>query len=630
MVEGEVATSPRINLAGVSDFLIGSVRVRPARRQLLLRPDEVRSLEPRVMQVLVALAQAGGEVVSRDQLNELCWDGRVVGDDAVNRCILVLRRIARSIDPPPFEIETVPRVGYALKVPDGGLPAPASKSASEPAPAGAAKSIAVLPFANLTGDPDKEYLGDGIAEELITTLTRGSDLKVPARTSAFSYKGRNVDIRGIARDLGVGAVLEGSVRVAGQRIRVTVQLIDAASGFHLWSQNYDRDLGDLFAIQDELAANIAAILQAKLGVVSADAPDPQAYELYLQARGIASRGTPEALIRGLALHEQAIALDPRFARALGDLAGTLTLAIMIGVLPSGRRAEARARAEEAARLDPAYWAPPVILAGLDSLAGRWLEAEAGFRAGIALDPNEPMALQSMATHMLVPCGHLRRGLELARQAVRLAPADINMNLSCALVASLCGDREARDAHFQTAIMLGLPEERGEVQILRSKIAREAGRFDEAADHIAKIFRFLSLLMGEGNADIVGPVFAALAGRSDAQPASRAIRDFVAAADREEGLWRFPLLAGQMIQWQVMLGSIDGAFDVTDRLVAYWRRSGHLAYTHLALLWAEEMRHFRRDPRFQHLIRALGMLPFWERHGPPDGYQLSGDRLVERP
>jgi TolB-like protein len=179
-------------------------------------------------------------------------------------------------------------------------------------------SIAVLPFANLGGDKEQEYFSDGLSEEIINALAQIPGLKVIARTSAFAFRGKELDIREIAERLGVETVLEGSVRRSGNRVRITAQLITAADGSHLWSQRYDREMADIFAVQDEVAAAIAGVLQGKLGVQAAPrrrTPKPEAHEAYLKARHYNSKLTPEGLDRAKEFYEQAIALDPEFELA---------------------------------------------------------------------------------------------------------------------------------------------------------------------------------------------------------------------------------------------------------------------------------------------------------------------------
>ena len=189
-------------------------------------------------------------------------------------------------------------------------------------------SIAVLPFTNLSGDASKDYFSDGMSEELLNLLARVPGLKVASRTSAFAYKGRNVDIRQVGTELGVETVLEGSVRQAGDQVRITAQLIDTESGFHLWSETYDRKLEDIFAVQDEIAQAIVDRLRIQLAPEEqqlaqrekAPTQDVEAYELYLQARAIWKRRGEENLRRAIELYQAALGKDPAFARASAALA----------------------------------------------------------------------------------------------------------------------------------------------------------------------------------------------------------------------------------------------------------------------------------------------------------------------
>ena len=190
------------------------------------------------------------------------------------------------------------------------------------------QSIAVMPFTNLSGDPSKDYFSDGMSEELLNLLARVPGLQVAARTSSFAYKGREVDVREIGKELGVETVLEGSVRQAGDQVRITAQLIDAETGFHLWSETYDRKLADIFQVQDEIAKAIVDRLRIELAPAEQQAAQRQqvptqnveAYELYLQGRAIWKRRGEENLKRAIEFYQQAIARDsgirarPRRAR----------------------------------------------------------------------------------------------------------------------------------------------------------------------------------------------------------------------------------------------------------------------------------------------------------------------------
>jgi len=208
-------------------------------RQQLLQPQEV----PRLLDKSTLIAAV--------------WPNVVVEENNLNQVISALRRALGDGSGGRRFIITVPGRGYQFVAPVREVrDAISSHPPTVHAPAGDRASIAVLPFASLSSDPEKDYFGDGIAEELIHLLARVPGLKVPARTSSFAYKGRNVDVRQIARELGVGMLLEGSVRSAGDSIRVTAQLINAESGYHIWSQTFDRRFADVFKLQDELAGAI--------------------------------------------------------------------------------------------------------------------------------------------------------------------------------------------------------------------------------------------------------------------------------------------------------------------------------------------------------------------------------------
>jgi serine/threonine protein kinase len=250
-------------------------------------------------------------------------------------------------------------------------------------------SIAVLPFANMSGDKEQEYFSDGLAEEIINLLAQIPDLKVIARTSACAFKGQNTDIRRIAEALGVTSILEGSVRKAGSRIRVTAQLITANDGSHLWSQRFDREMDDVFAVQDEIAQAIAEALQVKLALrATKHKPSLPAYEAYLRYRYYQWGFTPESLQRARECLDQALALDPLFALPYVGLADIHIASAAVGGMTS-REAMPRARtlAQHALELDPDL---PEAHAMLGIVAGHyeldWKEAERRFHLAMAREP----------------------------------------------------------------------------------------------------------------------------------------------------------------------------------------------------------------------------------------------------
>jgi adenylate cyclase len=312
-----------IDLAHEPAFSLGVLRVVPSARETN-SPRGSDSVEPRVMQALVCLARAEGAVVSRDDLIQSCWGGRVVSEDAINRCIAKLRQLAENDGEPFFVVETVPRVGYRLSA--RGKPVIQEDQAPP-------TSLCVLPFANMSDEPQQEYFADGITDDIITDLHKISCLFVVARNTAFTFKGRNVDIIDAARQLKVTHILEGSVRKAGGRVRITAQLVDGATGGHVWAERYDRDLNDIFALQEEISHAIARALKLKLrpeedrSIGDRGTNNPEAYDFYLMARrfyGTGGEGENRSLEAVARLSKRATDIDPNYAHAWSLLGAAQT------------------------------------------------------------------------------------------------------------------------------------------------------------------------------------------------------------------------------------------------------------------------------------------------------------------
>ena len=289
-------------------------------------------------------------------------------------------------------------------------------------------SIAVLPFANMSADPENEYFSDGLAEEIINALTHVVGLKVIARTSAFAFKGKHEDVRRIADTLGVAHVLEGSVRKAGNRLRVTAQLIAAADGAHLWSERYERELTDVFAIQDEIALAITSALQVKLaGRAAEHTPGPAAHEAILRGRHHRQRGTPEGMIRARECYRQAIALDPKYAAPHAELA----LADFLATINGGGSTliEAadliRSEARLALALDPAETNPHAVLGGVAAaLDYDWSSAAEHFRKAVSGRSVSADSRWAHACLYLLALGRRREAMEEMRQAVDQNPLNV--------------------------------------------------------------------------------------------------------------------------------------------------------------------------------------------------------------
>jgi adenylate cyclase len=298
-----------------------------------------------------------------------------------------------------------------------------------PAGPSAFPSIAVLPFANLGGDPEHEYFADGITEDLITELSRFQELRVIARNSVMTYKGKPVRVQEVGRDLGVRYVLEGSVRKAGGRVRITAQLIDAATGHHLWAERFDRDLADIFEVQDEVTSRIVATLAGKLAeserrrARSGQTENLEAYDCVLRGRELWERFTPEANREARRLYEKAIELDPDYARAYGSLAWTYL------VEHSERWGDAEEqpleRALEFARrgvtVNPASHSNHLALGQVCLSKGLHEEALEALETAIALNPNDADGYVFLA-QALNRAGRPEEAIGLVEKAQRLNPA----------------------------------------------------------------------------------------------------------------------------------------------------------------------------------------------------------------
>jgi TolB-like protein len=230
----------------------------------LRRGPEPVALEPQVFDLLAYLVSNRGRVVSKDDLIKTVWRGRIVSDSALTTWLNAVRRAVNDSGAAQRVIRTVARKGvrFIAKVEEDGAALEAPAAAPEPSVVFRHKpSVAVLPFANLSGDPEQAYFADGIVEEIITALSRIRWLFVIGRNSSFRYKGQVIDVRRVGRELGVRYVLEGTVRKAGGHVRVTAQLIDAASRAHLWADRFDGSLEDVFELQDNVAASVAGVIE---------------------------------------------------------------------------------------------------------------------------------------------------------------------------------------------------------------------------------------------------------------------------------------------------------------------------------------------------------------------------------
>ena len=320
------------------------------------------------------------------------------------------------------------------------------------------KSIAVLPFVNMSSDPEQEFFSDGISEQVLDLLSRVPQLRVIARTSSFSFKGKDADIATIAQRLDVSHVLEGSVRKSGNRVRITAQLIRAADSSHLWSQTYDRELQDIFAVQDEIAA--AVVRQLKVALLGGELParsaatSLEAYNLYLKARYLFDQHTDQGMAKAAEYYQAALAIDPVYAEAWAGLAEAQSVRADEGYMDYAVGADqARAAAQRALELDPAM-AKAHFALGLVQFSHdwNWSAAEDSFNRAIALDPNEAKAL-SLAGSLAQILGRDADGIELCRQAVANNPIGAYERVQLGWALAQAGQLDDAEKEIRTALEL---------------------------------------------------------------------------------------------------------------------------------------------------------------------------------
>ena len=464
--------------------------------------------------------------------------------------------------------------------------APGHSTASE-------KSIAVLPFVDMSQHKDQEYFTDGLTEELIGLLTRVPELRVPARTSCFYFKGKQATISEIAQALNVAHVLEGSVRKAGNTIRITVQLIRVDTGYHLWSQTFDRTLVDIFKVQDEIAASVLKSLSATLLSASQPgrtaAPDSDAYQLYLRGHFHWNRRSPEELRKAIRFFEQAIALDPDYALAFTGLADCYSLlpiydrtAKATDTMPQAKTAILRALAIDD-NLSQAHASLGLILELFDF---DWVGAERQCQRAIELSPNSPVPHQWYG-ELLVNTGRCDEGLAEGRQAVELDPLSQVANL--ALGIQLNSARRYGDAVEQLQKTLTLGRNFADTHYFLFEAYANQGMYGEAVAAYAR----QKQLDGESAAEVDAfeDAFA-----KDSWPG------FLRARIRalEEKGQAGEAVADELASLCARAGDADRAFAWLEK--SYADRSARL--THLKV--DARYDNLRDDPRFADLLHRVGL------------------------
>jgi TolB-like protein len=365
-------------------------------------------------------------------------------------------------------------------------PRPASVPSSATVAAAPEKSIAVLPFVDMSEKRDQEYFSDGLSEELIDHLSHNPDLKVIARTSSFAFKGKNEDIRTIARTLGVANLLEGSVRKSGNQLRITAQLIRAVDGVDLWSESYERQLTDVFKVQQEIAVAVVKELQAKL-LPAPVAPNStprnmDAYSLYLRGQYFARRASDADVVQGVTILKQAIALEPSFAPAHYELAIAYLYIATFGSGEAGMLENARRENDEALRLDPTLRPALNMRANLAILDWNWPAVQAQLDNLLASGPHDSGAL-FRSGQLARALGHMDQALGYFRESLQLDPLSVMGHVQLSML--LDAMRRPADARAAAEAALAINPRATKANLLIALYDLEAGHTDAANAVIEK-------------------------------------------------------------------------------------------------------------------------------------------------
>jgi serine/threonine protein kinase/Flp pilus assembly protein TadD len=456
------------------------------------------------------------------------------------------------------------------------------------------RSLAVLPFANLSADKENEYFSDGLAEEIINALSRSPGLRVIARTSSFAFRGKEMDVRRIGTELNVESILEGSVRKAGNRIRVTAQLINAAEGHHLWSERYDREMTDIFAIQDEICQGIVDNLRVQLAAgyspVKRHTENVEAYNLYLKGRYHLDKWTPDGLAKSKEYFHQALALDPNYALAWAGLSLYWGLLGYFGYMsPKMANRQCSQAALKALKLDEILPAAHALLGEIKADAFDWKGSEREFRRALELDPESADIWEAYTYYYLAPMRRLDEAAAGTQRALKLDPLSPFLQFRLGLwyyymrqwdraVEQFHNSLEIDPHYFPAHIFGGLYQTHSE-------------KLDEAIQSftvVAQITGHSPFALG-----LLGYAYA-LAGRTD--EAQKLIEELRELAQK---IYVPPM----SFAWIFLgLGETDEAFDWLDKAVD--ECSGMVKHFHI-YPFSDPL---RSHPRFQGLLRKMNLEP----------------------
>jgi TolB-like protein len=575
----------------LDEVRLGSRTLQPGRQ--LLANGRREPIGKRALDVLSVLAEARGEIVTKDELLDAVWPGVTVEENALQVHIVALRK---ALGPEAERLRTIRGVGYVLQS-DGGADPPLADRpecipAAETAPSG--PSIVVLPFDNMSADPEQEYFADGMTEDIITDLSKVSALRVIARNSAFAFKGTHVDTAEVARRLNVTHVVVGSVRRSDRRLRVSAQLIDGQTNDHLWAERFDRDLADIFDVQDELTASIVNALKVKLlpserkGIEARSTHNAEAYDLYIRARALRATMQIDNIERSLDLYRQALALDPNFAIAWAGLASALIalLSLVPGFLdPRDEIDAALARARELAPNLPEVTASRTARCML----GRdW----SGLDECIATFARGHDANWSIHSHALLALGRAEEACEQQFRVWRSDPLSPGATWGLQFHLDCAGRLDAAEAEYENSKDLSGMRDALEWEATTRVMA--LGDHDRVREQLAWFINHRERLLIERQlSEVIESPDAALA----------LLRSAFA-----DPAYQYALRLDGIAHWAAYFGDQDFALTVIRHACLVLPGGPVLG------IWHPNFANVRKLPGFKSVLQDLGLVDHWRKTG----------------
>ena len=556
---------------------------------MLFRGGDRVTLAPKVAELLVALVQAAGAVITREQLQRLLWPDTIVEEGSLTSHISTLRKALGSASDRQEFIETLPKRGYRFLVPVTQVESGQAESAAR------RSLLVVLPFENLSSGDRYDYFSEGLTEELITQLARLSPqrLGVIARTSAMQFKSTTKGIAQIGSELGVDIVLEGSVRRERDRVRITAQLIRVSDESHLWAQSYDRALHDVLQVQAEVARAVAREIQLQLtphekqrsNPDTTRSVNPEAYELYLRGRHFWNRRTEEGIRKSIECFEQALRHDSSFAAAHDGISDAHTMLACRGMTPAVESFhKAKAAAREAVRIEPELGEGYASLAHVRLHDWDWVGLESDFRRAVELDPGYAIVHYWYAEYLMA-MGRTGEAVRRVQHSWELDPLNSVINASVGMIRYLAHDYdgalvalrrglEIDPTHYVSHLRVGL-------------VCLQKNLLSEAIDAMRQ-----AVTLSGGSTEALAGLAQAHAAAGDTGAVERIVRELGEGAHRYVSPYNVARVYGA-------LGNNPRALDWLER--AYQEHNPDL----IELTREPSFASLRSDAKFNELTRRIG-------------------------